>query len=127
MSDGKIVEEGTVKELFEHPKHEVTKKFVQNINADQPIEELAEQLKSKYPDGPLLRVSFTGNNTDQPVIADCIRKVTFPVSVVQSDISQSVTGPIGVTYLHLYHGSDDQYNLFVTELTSYDGVKVEVL
>ncbi|NCB33700.1 MAG: ATP-binding cassette domain-containing protein [Erysipelotrichia bacterium] len=127
MSDGMIVEQGTVKELFEHPKHDVTKKFIQNINADQPIAELAEELKNKYPDGPLIRVSFTGNNADQPVIADCIRKVNFPVSIVQSDISQSVSGPIGVTYLHLYHGSDEQYNKFVTELTGYDSVKVEVL
>ena len=41
MSDGKIVEEGTVKQLFEHPKHAVTRRFVQNIEANQTIEELA--------------------------------------------------------------------------------------
>ena len=31
MSDGNIVEEGTVKQLFEHPKHAVTRRFVQNM------------------------------------------------------------------------------------------------
>ena len=51
MSDGKIVEEGTVKQLFEHPKHAVTRRFVQNIEANQTIEELAESLKEKYPSG----------------------------------------------------------------------------
>ena len=34
MNDGKIVEEGTVKQLFEHPKHAVTRRFVQNIEAN---------------------------------------------------------------------------------------------
>ena len=44
MSDGVIVEEGTVRQLFEHPRHEVTKRFVQNVDDHAPIEELAEKL-----------------------------------------------------------------------------------
>ena len=126
MSDGKIVEEGTVKDLFEHPRHEVTKRFVQNIASDQSIEQLAETLKHKYPEGMLLRCSFTGDNTDQPIIADAIRLVDFKVSIVAADIASSQSGPIGVTYLNLYGGTDTQYNKFVTHLID-EGVKVEVI
>ena len=126
MSDGKIVEEGTVKELFEHPKNEITKRFVQNIESDQTIEETAEDLKEKYPEGMLLRCSFTGNNTDQPIISEAIRRVSFDVSIVAADITNSQSGPIGVTYLNLNHGTDEEYNTFVTYLTECN-VKVEVL
>lgn len=126
MSEGKIVEQGTVKELFEHPRHEVTKKFVQNIEASKPIEELAVLLKKNYPEGQLLRLSFTGNNTDEPIIAAAVRKSTFPVSIVESNISQTRNGPMGVTYVHLYNGQDEEYNEFVTQLVNA-GVKVEVL
>lgn len=126
MSDGKIVEMGTVKELFEHPRHEVTRRFVQNVESDQSIEQMAEMLKTKYPEGVLLRCSFTGNNSDQSIIADAIRLVTFKVSIVAADISSSQSGPIGVTYLNLYGGVDTQYNEFVTYLTE-NGVKVEVI
>lgn len=126
MSDGKIVEVGSVKELFEHPRHEVTRKFVQNVDPDLSIEELSELLKKKYPHGQLLRISFTGDNTDQPIIARAIREVNCPVSIVESNISQSQTGPMGVTYVHLYDGSDEDYNKFVSSIVS-DNAKVEVL
>ena len=126
MSDGKIVEEGTVKDLFEHPRHEITKRFVQNVDDYSTIEELAETLKNKYPDGQLLRLTFTGNNTDDALIAKAIRKVSFPVSIIESNISDTAEGAFGVTYLHLYHGRDEEYNLFVESLVE-DGVKAEVL
>ena len=126
MSEGKIVETGTVKELFEHPRHEVTKRFVQNVDDHSPIEELAEKLKLKYPDGQLLRLTFTGNNTNDALIANAIRKVSFPVSIVESNITDSASGAYGVTYLHIYHGRDEEYNLFVETLVN-EGVKVEVL
>lgn len=126
MSEGKIVEEGTVKQLFEHPKHSVTRRFVQNIEADQTIEELAETLKKKYPSGQLLRLSFTGNNADQPTIINAARQVPFDISIVESNISQSSSGPMGVSYIHLSHGIDSDYNKFVTYLTE-NNVVVEVL
>ncbi len=126
MSDGVIVEEGTVKQLFEHPRHEVTKRFVQNVDDHATIEEMAERLKLRYPDGQLLRLTFTGNNTDDALIASAIRKVSFPVSIVESNITDSVDGAYGMTYLHLYHGSDEEYNVFVQSLVD-DNVIVEVL
>lgn len=126
MDNGRIIEEGTVKELFEHPRQEVTRRFVQNMESGQSIEEMAEDLKKKYPEGLLLRCSFTGHNTDRPVIAEAIRKVDFDVSIVAADITNSQSGPIGVTYLNLNHGNDAQYNTFVTVLADAD-VKVEVL
>ncbi|MBF1110311.1 MAG: ATP-binding cassette domain-containing protein [Solobacterium sp.] len=126
MSDGKIVEEGTVKQLFEHPKHAVTRRFVQNIEANQTIEELAESLKEKYPSGKLLRLSFTGNNAEQPTIINAARLVPFEISIVESNISQSSVGPMGVTYIHISGGIDSDYNKFVTYLTD-NNVIVEVL
>ena len=126
MSEGVIVEEGTVKQLFEHPRHEVTKRFVQNVDDNLTIEELAEKLKTRYPDGQLLRLTFTGNNTDSATIANAIRKVSFPVSIVESNITDSADGAYGVTYLHLYHGSDEEYNVFVESIVA-ENVIVEVL
>lgn len=126
MSEGKVVEQGSVKELFEHPVHQVTKRFVQNVETDQTIEELADTLKKKYPNGQLLRVSYTGNNAEQPIIAQAIRSVDIPVSIVHSNLTNSSIGLVGVTYIHLYDGSDEAYNSFVTKLVDYD-VKVEVL
>ena len=125
MEEGRMVEIGLVEELFSHPKHAVTRKFVQNIEADQSIEDLAESLKKRYPEGQLLRVSFTGNNADQPIIIKAARKVSFDVSIVESNISQSASGPMGVTYIHLSNGNKEDYGCFMKMLEqSHVGVEV---
>lgn len=126
MEAGEIVELNTVKNLFEHPVHPVTKRFVQNVKSGMTIEQLALSLKSRFEESSVLRLSFTANNADEPVIANAIRSVSFPVSIVDSRITDSPMGEFGVTYLHLYGGTDDEYNHFVTELVNR-GVKVEVL
>ena len=33
MSEGKVVEVGRVKDIFEHPQHTVTKRFVRDISS----------------------------------------------------------------------------------------------
>ena len=126
MDQGKVIEQGTVKELFEHHRHEITKKFVQNLQGAMTIEGLAKTLKKQYPEGQLLRLSFTSDDFDEPIIANAIRQVDFPVSIVESTITKTLSGEMGVTYLHLYKGTDEQYNKFVTILVGQN-VKVEVI
>ena len=126
MSEGRIVEQGTVKDLFEHPVHEITKRFVHNVDEGQTVEELKEELLRKYPGSKVLRCSFTMNNVDEAILAEAIRSVDFPVSIVDSRIMASSDGSYGVTYIHVYHGTVEQYNRFVTVLVNH-AVKVEVL
>ena len=86
---------------------------------------MAESLKKRYPEGQLLRVSFTGNNADQPIIIKAARKVSFDVSIVESNISQSASGPMGVTYIHLSNGNKEDYGCFMKMLEqSHVGVEV---
>ncbi len=126
MSEGRIVEQGTVKEVFEHPVHEITKRFIHNVNESETIENLRTELLEKYPGSHFLRCTFTTNNVDEAIIAEAIRSVDFPVSIVDSRIMESSDRSYGVTYLHLYHGTDEQYNRFVTVLVDH-AVKVEAL
>lgn len=126
MDNGRIVETGTVKQLFEHPQNEITRRFVQNIQGAMTIENLALSLKQRQPDSQVLRLTFTGDNADEPIIAEAVRQVSFPVSIVDSTITTSQQGEMGVTYLHLYGGSDQEYNAFITYLVGRN-VKVEVL
>lgn len=126
MSDGEIVEVGDVKQLFAHPQHEVTRKFVHNIEGSEDIEDLNRRLKFKYPDGMLVRISFTGNNVDEAIISSAIRKVDFDVSIVESNISIAKDGMFGVTYLSLLDGSKEEYTTFIQLLKGND-IEVEVI
>ncbi len=126
MSDGKVVEEGTVRDLFARPQHPVTKKFVQNLDPCETFEETQARLKKSFPNGLLLRVSYTGDNTEEAIIATAIRSVSFPVSIVESNMSSTQGGIYGATYLHIYHGEKEEYERFIEVLKSLK-VEVEVL
>lgn len=125
MSDGKVVEVGTVKDIFEHPQNEVTKRFVQTVEGKN-IEVIKKELKKLYPYGQVMRLGFTGDISNRAIIADVIRKTTLPVSIVNSNITHSQIGPMGVIYAHVSDGSETEYREF-SELLEKEGVKVDVL
>ena len=126
MSDGKIVEEGTVKDIFENPKHDVTKRFVTNVDSHGKIEKMQKELKELYPFGQIVRLSFTGEISNKPILDTVLKKVTFPVSIVNANIGHSQIGPMGVMYVHISNGTESEYQNFV-KLLRDEGVIVEVL
>lgn len=125
MSDGKVVETGTVKELFEKPQTDVSKRFVQTVDGSN-IDELKKELKKLYPYGQVMRITFAGEISNRAIIADAIRKTTIPVSIVNSHITHSQTGPLGVIYAHVSNGDEQQYQEF-SALLENEGVKVDIL
>lgn len=124
MDDGKIVEEGKVKEIFAQPKNATTKRFIQTINGTD-VEKTRQELKKLYPYGQLMRVSFT-TNSDEPIIANAIKQCDLQVSIVNANINHTSSGPLGVTYLHVTNGNDAEYEKFVKALEAKEA-KVEIL
>lgn len=126
MSEGEVVEVGTVQDVFEHPKHVVTKRFVQNLDSRGNIERLRKELKEVYPYGQILRLNFSGESSKKPILSEVIRQVTIPVSIVDSNIQHTQAGSLGSMYVHISEGSPADYEQFSTLLKN-SGVKVEVL
>lgn len=81
LSDGKVVEEGPVKELFAHPKTKVTKEFLSHLtsNAHKETED-GLVIWSDIPARFTLR--FDSDRVDTPVISNIVRwyDVTFNIS-----------------------------------------------
>ncbi|MBR3694385.1 MAG: ATP-binding cassette domain-containing protein [Erysipelotrichales bacterium] len=125
MSEGEVVETGSVQEVFENPKHAVTKRFIQSIDGTN-IEELKKDLKKAYPYGQIFRLTFSSNNSDKPILAEVMRKIDLPISIVDSNIHHTRTGPIGSMYVHVGAGSPKDYDRLVELLKEYK-VKVEVI
>ena len=124
MSDGKVVELNDVKSIFETPRHEVTKRFIQDVHGHDDMERIQKELKEMYPNSYLLRLHFSADISDQPILANVIRKTNVSVSIVNSNITHSMAGPMGNMYICI----DGEY-LEVQKLVKYlkdEKVKVEV-
>ncbi|MCP0887888.1 ATP-binding cassette domain-containing protein [Ligilactobacillus sp. WILCCON 0076] len=113
MEDGKVIEKGSVAEVFTHPKEDLTKRFVNaEIDPTQTVDirEITKDLLQKYPDGLLVKLAFHGDQVQQPVVSEVIRK--FPnlqLSILEGAIHQVAdkATTIGSLYIQLLGPKDD--------------------
>ena len=81
LSDGKVVEQGTVKDLFANPKTNVTKEFLSHLMSNMKnVREDGVVIWSDVPAHYTLR--FLNDRVETPVISDIIREfdVVFNIS-----------------------------------------------
>lgn len=122
MNDGMIVEKGSVKGVFGQPKHEVTKRFVLDVDG-LDILEIQQELKELYPYGKLIRLYFAAEISQKPILATIMRMIDSPISIVNSRIIHSQVGSTGTMYIH-FTGNDETE---LVRLLVAEGVKVEVI
>lgn len=107
IDSGNIVEQGEVLEVFKHPKHATTKKFVQQATESDEARETIGQLLHKYPDGKLVKLTFVGDAAEKPLITDLIRHFELDVNILQGEISQTQKGSYGTLFVQL-QGKDEE-------------------
>ncbi|OAT80559.1 methionine ABC transporter ATP-binding protein [Bacillus sp. MKU004] len=125
MENGKVAELGDVLEVFRNPQQQVTKRFVKEVSEDQDSDEVIEQLIKEYPTGKVLKFTFVGESTGQPLITSLIRKFDLEVNILQGQISQTQKGAYGTLFVHL-DGEESQLKEALTFAES-QLVKVEVM
>lgn len=101
MEKGKIVETGSVLEVFRNPQQEITKRFVQQLTDFEDTNETIENLLEKYPDGKVIRLQFIGDSVERPVLQGLMRREDVEVSVLQGNIAQTNNGAYGSLIVHL--------------------------
>ena len=65
MEGGKVVEQGSVLEIFKDPEQPITKRFVQQMTEPEETRETIQHLFNKLESGQVIRLSFTGEGTER--------------------------------------------------------------
>ncbi|KRK39016.1 phosphate ABC transporter ATP-binding protein [Loigolactobacillus bifermentans DSM 20003] len=104
MDDGKVVEEGSVFEIFRHPQEEITKRFVSEEETPQLDDTtvVINELLAQVPTGKIVKLTFHGDQAKLPIISEMLRQ--FPevdLNIVDGSIHQTQEGSIGTLYLQL--------------------------
>ena len=126
MSQGSVVEMDTVKNIFEHPQHEITKRFVRDISSKLDDDKLNENLKKIYPQGVLLRLTFDEDTARTPIVTRVVRETNLDISIVSGNITNTIDNSIGVLIINILGGTKEQYDEIIKKLTDYK-VIVEVI
>ena len=86
IEGGYILEEGTVVDVFTNPREKTTREFIGSVvKEDLPKEALAHlNMQDTWAEGtaPVVRLKFTGNATDEPVVAGLVKRFGLDVSIL---------------------------------------------
>lgn len=126
MSEGRIVEEGNVKDIFGAPKHQVTRRFVRDISSKVDDDKLNEDLKKIYPEGMLLRLTFEEDIARTPVVSEVIKQTNISISIVSGNLTNTINSSFGVLIINILNGSKEEYEQVIELFKKYK-VNVEVI
>lgn len=125
MSNGKIVEQGPVEEIFRKPKHQVTKQFIDQVDKLNNVIESEIELRKNYQKGSLLKLKFTSDTTGKPILFNLGFKHQLEFNIVSADIVHTINGPLGTMYVHINKDHSLLEN-FIFDLKTQN-IEVEVL
>ncbi|MFD1671261.1 methionine ABC transporter ATP-binding protein [Agrilactobacillus yilanensis] len=109
MDSGRIVEQGSVLDIFRYPQAALTKEFVQEeVNPEtEDTEVILDELLAKVPDGLILKLTFHGEQAKLPIISEMLKKMPeVQLNIIEGNIHQTQGGPLGNLYLQLRGNSE---------------------
>ncbi|MFG0407356.1 methionine ABC transporter ATP-binding protein [Pseudomonas sp. FYR_11] len=101
MDAGQIVEQGSVAEVFLHPQHATTKRFVQE---DEQVDEGEQRDDFAHVPGRIVRLTFQGDATYAPLLGTVARETGVDYSILAGRIDRIKDIPYGQLTLALIGG-----------------------
>ncbi|WP_394788644.1 methionine ABC transporter ATP-binding protein [Rhodoferax sp.] len=117
---GRIVEQGAVIDVFTRPQHETTRSLIAEIvPQDLPDSVLARirNLMAAEPArrGQLLRLAFAGDDSDQPLLSDVIRRFGLDLNILHGQVDEIQGRPFGSLAVYV-RGAREQLSAAVAHL-----------
>ncbi|OCA86075.1 methionine ABC transporter ATP-binding protein [Bacillus sp. FJAT-27225] len=120
MQDGKIIEKGTVYDVFSNPQTDLAKEFISSVVSYDVPEAILQKCK-----GTIVKVTFKGDVAGEGVISDTLKTFNVKGNFLHGSIEYIGGAPLGVFVMEL-SGQNEEINeaiQFIKNRTSH----VEVL
>ena len=106
MENGKVVESGSVLDVFGKPQASVTKRFVQTVINDQIPESIVSLVKEQKEHFQVERLKFIGSSVKRPVISDICQVEGIVVNILGATVQELQENVMCVFILQLI-GSEE--------------------
>lgn len=127
ISNGKLIEQDSVSAMFSHPKTPLAQQFIQStLHLDVP-EDYSNKLSQKQKENthPLLRLEFTGQSVDAPLLSEVSRRYNINNNIISAQMDYAGGVKFGVMLTEI-HGTNEETVAAILFLQEHH-VKVEVL
>lgn len=118
MEEGKVVEEGEVIKVFTHPQKPITQQFIRQVSQYTEEETFNPELTSELA-GTVIKLTFTGHSTHQPVVGELTLRYGLPFNILHGKMTQTAHGVFGQLWLHV-QATEEQLNNILADLQQSD-------
>ena len=128
MEDGRVVEQGSVYDIFAHPKQDITKHFVASASALNRVDKLMAEDSPLVAVGKgelLVKLLFSRNSVGDSVISQISRDFNVSINIVLASVEVLEGAPLG-GMVAIVKGDADKVNAALQWLNDHQ-VEVEVL
>ena len=101
MEHGKIVEEGSVLDVFGMPRQEVTRRFVRTVINDRIPEKFVSVVRDERRNQQVELLKFIGDSVKEPLIANLCRMEGLEVNILGATIQEMQGSVMSVFILQL--------------------------
>ncbi|SFN15938.1 D-methionine transport system ATP-binding protein [Izhakiella capsodis] len=127
ISNGQLIEQDKVSEVFSHPKTPLAQQFIRStLHLDIPDDYIQRMVPQKGPDlTPLLQLEFTGQSVDAPLLSLAARRFNVNNNIISAQMDYAGGVKFGIMLVEIDGKEDD----VVAALAFFQEhhVKVEVL
>ncbi|WP_258088760.1 methionine ABC transporter ATP-binding protein [Weissella fangxianensis] len=110
MEEGKIIERGSLLEIFTNPQQQLTKDFINTAtNLDEAIVRVNELLETQplATDEELVKISYVGADTAQPLLSTIFADFGVTTNILYSNMEILTQTPVGIA-VAIFKGTDSQ-------------------
>ena len=127
ISNGQLIEQDTVSEVFSHPKTPLAQQFIQStLHLDIPDDYQARLKSEALPDSvPMLRMEFTGHSVDAPLLSETARRFNVNNNIISAQMDYAGGVKFGIMLTEM-HGTQEDTQAAIAWLQEHH-VKIEVL
>ncbi len=127
ISNGELIEKDSVSEVFSHPKTPLAQQFIQStLHLDIPqdyLDRLSPEAKTDTV--PLLRLEFTGQSVDAPLLSEAARRFNVNNNIISAQMDYAGGVKFGIMLAEM-DGEEADAAAAIAFLQEHH-VKVEVL
>ncbi|UQZ37321.1 methionine ABC transporter ATP-binding protein [Paenibacillus sp. PK3_47] len=118
MEEGRIIEQGSVLDVFGHPKHETTKNFVKTVIQNSMTSSVQKTVNAEH-GGRLYKLHFVGESASEPILYELIRSSEVKVNILFANMTEIQEITLGTMIIQL-KGEAAEMNKALSFLKSHE-------
>lgn len=107
MEHGRVVETGSVLDVFSNPKEPMTRRFVQTVIPERIPDSIVAQLKTDTRHYELLKLRFLGDAVTKHVIYEINHQIPVETNIIFASVNQLQDSALGIFILQVVGSEAD--------------------